>query len=86
MIRLERKVYEEFYTKEECIDLHRHVSLGVVTNLKPRPKYELNTLLELLEQAFDDTSTTKAVIVDIMREFLVNFDHVEMGKTLDSKM
>lgn len=80
------KAYEEFYTEEERTDLDRYTSLGVVTNLKPRPKGELNSLLDSLEQAFDNSSTTKAEIVNIMKEFLVNFDHVEMGKTLDSKM
>jgi len=80
------KAYEEFYTEDECTDLERHLSLGVVTGLKPRAKAELNSLLDSLEQAFGNSSTTKAKIVDVMREFLVNFDHVEMGKTLDSKM
>ena len=80
------KPYEEFYTDEECTDLERYISLGVVTDLKLKGKSELNALLDSLEQAFDNSTTTKADIVSVMKKFLVNFEHVEMGKTLDSKM
>lgn len=80
------KAYEEFYTETECTDLERYTSLGVVTDLKPRPKLELKSLLDSLEQAFEKSLTSKAEIVTIMKKFLVNFDHIEMGKTLDSKM
>ena len=80
------KAYEEFYTEKESTDMDRYSSLGVVVNLKPRPKEELNVLLDSLEQAFGNSLTSKAEIVTIMKKFLVNFDHIEMGKTLDSKM
>ncbi|WP_461634095.1 polysaccharide biosynthesis protein [Labilibaculum euxinus] len=80
------KAYEEFYTEAEATDMDRYASLGVVTNLKPRPKDDLTHLLEALETVFENSSATKADIVKIMKDFLVNFDHQEMGKTLDSKM
>ncbi len=80
------KAYEEFYTEEESTDMDRYTSLGVVTNLKPRSKDDLTRLLEELETVFENASATKADIVKIMKDFLVNFDHKEMGKTLDSKM
>tara|TARA_R110002050_G_C8949153_1_gene513197 strand:+ start:1166 stop:2368 length:1203 start_codon:yes stop_codon:yes gene_type:complete len=80
------KAYEEFYTDLEEVDLERHNSLGVVINLKPREMSEINILLKNLKQAFDNLDTTKADIVKIMKGFLVNFDHKEVGKSLDSKM
>jgi len=80
------KAYEEFYTEEESTDMDRYTSLGVVINLKPRPKEDLTHLLEALEKVFENSSATKADIVKIMKDFLVNFDHQEMDKTLDSKM
>ena len=80
------KAYEEFYTDLEEVDLERHNSLGVVINLKPREMSEINILLKKLKQAFDNLDTTKADIVKIMKGFLVNFDHKEVGKSLDSKM
>ena len=78
--------YEEFYTKNEEVDLKRHKALGVVINLKPRPISEIETLLIKFDEAFTKATTTKESIVKIMKDFLVNFDHNEKGKTLDSKM
>ena len=43
-------------------------------------------MLKQLKQAFDNLDTKKADIVKIMKDFLVNFDHKEVGKSLDSKM
>lgn len=80
------KSYEEFYTDEETTEMDRHASLGVVVNLKLRPKEELNNLLERLESTFSNSATRKADIVNVIKEFLVNFNHVEVGKTLDTKM
>ncbi|MFK8060264.1 MAG: polysaccharide biosynthesis protein [Polaribacter sp.] len=80
------KPYEEFYTENEEVDLVRHKSLGVVTNLKPRPIIEIEKLLLSFEIAFSKEITTKESIVKIMKDFLVNFNHKEVGKTLDSKM
>ncbi len=80
------KPYEEFYTKNEEVDLIRHKALGVVINLKPRPISEIESLLIKFGEAFSKETTTKESIVKIMKDFLINFDHNEIGKTLDSKM
>jgi FlaA1/EpsC-like NDP-sugar epimerase len=80
------KEYEEFFTENEIIDFERYNALGVITNLKPKPISEINNLLELFEEAFKSSKTTKAEIVKIMKDFLGNFEHKETGKTLDSKM
>jgi FlaA1/EpsC-like NDP-sugar epimerase len=80
------KPYEEFYTEKEDVDLIRHKSLGVVINLKPRTSLEIEELLFNFKEAFSKEITTKDSIVKIMKDFLVNFDHIEVGKTLDSKM
>ncbi len=80
------KPYEEFYTSKEEVDIERYIALGVVTNLKIRPISEVDKLLSLFKEAFDEKETTKSDIVKIMKDFLVNFDHKELGKSLDSKM
>lgn len=80
------KPYEEFYTENEEVDLDRHEALGVVTNVKGRPDSEIEDLLTKLEAAFTAEMTIKEDIVKIMKDFLVNFDHKEIGKSLDSKM
>ncbi|WP_425659670.1 polysaccharide biosynthesis protein [Tenacibaculum ascidiaceicola] len=80
------KLYEEFYTEDEEIDLDRHIALGVVTNTKSKSKEEVEKLLFSLNESFKDLETTKEDIVKIMKGFLGNFEHKEVGKTLDSKM
>ena len=80
------KPYEEFYTDEEQIDLDRYNALGVVINTIPKSLSEINNLFVLLKSSFENSETSKEDILLIMKNFLVNFDHKETGKSLDSKM
>lgn len=80
------KPYEEFYTPTEEVDLNIYEALGVVTNLRPKSMAEIDRLFIKLQSIFESSETTKADIVIAMKEFLVNFDHIEKGKSLDSKM
>ncbi|MAW84572.1 MAG: nucleoside-diphosphate sugar epimerase [Crocinitomicaceae bacterium] len=80
------KQYEEFYTKEETVSLNKYQALGVVVNLKSRKILEVNELLNNLNNAFDNEMTSKKDIVTIIKNFLKNFNHQELGKSLDSKM
>ena len=79
------KAYEEFVTDTETADYNRFRSLGVITD-KPIPdKEKLYKLLEKLEKAFSE-EPTKEEIVRIIEEYLPEFEHIETGKSLDSKM
>ena len=80
------KPYEESYTDDEDVNLERHQELGVVTTTAKRTLSEIESLLTSLIKAFDRNETTKEDIIKIMKNFLVNFDHIEKGKSLDSKM
>lgn len=80
------KPYEEFYTQGETTELDRHAALGVVTNVSARPIGEIDDLFAKLNTLFAQAGTMKADVVDVMKEFLVNFDHEELGRGLDSKM
>lgn len=80
------KPYEEFYTKDEEVNFSRHKALGIVQNIKPRDINEIEEMLFKFENIFLKEITTKESIVNIMKGFLTNFDHKEVGKTLDSKM
>lgn len=80
------KAYEEFYTDTETADLVRLKALGVVTN-KPIPdKERVKVLLDELTAVLDKEETTKEEVVSIMKAYLSNFEHIETGKSLDSKM
>ncbi|HAF28035.1 MAG TPA: nucleoside-diphosphate sugar epimerase [Bacteroidales bacterium] len=80
------KPYEEFYTSNEITDMNRYKALGVITNIKSKPISDIDLLIEKLEEVFSSKCTKKEKIIAIMKDFLVNFDHKETGKTLDSKM
>jgi|SRR4051812_13130157 len=79
------KLYEEFYTDEETIELNRFDSLGVVTNAARRSKAELDKVIGVLENLFK-TETKKESVVKMLNELLPTFQHVETGLNLDQKM
>jgi FlaA1/EpsC-like NDP-sugar epimerase len=80
------KAYEEFYTDTESIDLNRLKALGIVTDKEIPDKDRVKVLFEELNNAFAQEETTKEEVVAIMKEYLPNFEHIETGKSLDSKM
>lgn len=80
------KAYEEFFTDEENVDLERLKALGVVTGKDIPDREKINVLFENLNAAFEKEMTTKEEIVSIIQKYLVNFNHIETGKSLDSKM
>lgn len=79
------KPFEEFVTDTETTDMDRFSSLGVITG-KPIPDREkIDILFKKLNMAFE-SDTAKEEIVQIIKTYLPNFDHIETGKSLDSKM
>ncbi|MCR5688368.1 MAG: polysaccharide biosynthesis protein [Lachnospiraceae bacterium] len=80
------KSFEEFYVEGEAVDLDRFESLGVITG-KSRPERDaVIKLTDRLCKAFDSERCTKADIVDIIGQYLPNFEHIETGRGLDGKM
>lgn len=81
------KSFEEFVTDYEETDMKRFDSLGVIIN-KPMPnKDKINALFANFETVFNgNKSTTKEEIVRLLTDYLPNFEHIETGKSLDSKM
>jgi hypothetical protein len=80
------KSFEEFFTEEEIRDENTFMHLGVVKNSKKRDLNEINTIFAQLNNLFDSKVVTKAKIVEILHKYLPNFEHIETGKGLDSKM
>lgn len=80
------KSYEEFYTDEENVDFDRLRALGVVTDKEIPDKCKVEALFGELKKAFEKEETTKEEIIVIMKGYLPNFEHIETGKSLDSKM
>ena len=49
-------------------------------------KEKVATLFKDLNAAFSKEETTKEEVIAIMKDYLPNFEHIETGKSLDSKM
>ena len=80
------KPYEEFFTEAEVIDNKRFHSLGVIKNSVKKDIGEMDDIFSKLKQIFASDLVSKADIVETLKEWLPNFDHIEKGKGLDSKM
>ena len=80
------KLFEEFYTENESIDMNRFESLGVITDKIIPDKKKVEQLLNDLNVEFNGQYTSKEKIISIIKEYLPNFEHIETGKSLDSKM
>lgn len=80
------KPYEEFVTDTETADMERFSSLGVITGKQIPDQTKMMSLIDKLSLAFENNETTKAQIVQLIGEYLPNFQHIETGRSLDSKM
>ena len=80
------KPFEEFVTDTETADYDRFQSLGVIIGKDIPDKQKAAMLFEELNAVFDRAEATKEEVVAIMQAYLPNFEHIETGKTLDSKM
>lgn len=79
------KLYEEFYTDEEELDLNSFQSLGIIKNSKKRDISELEDIISKIAGIFSGTAT-KQEVVDALKALLPGFEHVETGINLDQKM
>lgn len=79
------KLYEEFFTDKEDLDLQRFAALGVIRNAARRQKQELDGIISELEQLFA-RNAGKEDVVRILNRLLPTFQHIETGLNLDQKM
>ena len=80
------KAFEEFFTEAEQRDEETFIKLGVIKNSRKRAQKEIDDIFNRLESLFKSQQTTKAQVVEILKEYLPNFDHIETNKNLDNKM
>ena len=80
------KDYEEFFTRDEIVDLERFDNIGVI---RLEVDYDINKL-ELFEREINairaQKTWNKQQIVDLFHQMIAGFEHLETGKYLDSKM
>ncbi len=80
------KDYEEFFTENETIDLERFVNLGIVKNNSVFEKNKIEHFQNRINFIKSKQNWTKKELVDLFFEMIPDFDYVEKGKYLDSKM
>ena len=80
------KTFEEFYTDTDVKDEEKFVNLGVVKNAKRRPVAEVEAIFAKLHDVFDKQGATKEDVVEVLKEYLPNFNHISKGKSLDGRM
>ena len=80
------KLFEEFYTDEEELDLDKFSNLGVVKNAKARDINELDSVVNEIKKLFDRDEVGKSEVVDLLKAMLPGFQHIETGLNLDQKM
>ena len=80
------KLYEEFYTSEDEVNLNMYESIGIITNsIKPSIS-EMELTINEIENLFKKELYDKEDVVKVMNKILPNFNHIETGKSLDQKM
>lgn len=80
------KPFEEFYTDTEKVDMNRLNALGIIVDKEISDRDRIEKLFSELKEEFEKEETTKNKIVQIIKDYLPNFEHIETGKSLDSKM
>lgn len=80
------KSFEEFYTEGEAIALDRFSQLGVIENAPKRMLADIDMMFSKLRQLFEQEELDKSAVVQLLQQFIPNFEHIETGKSLDQKM
>lgn len=80
------KLYEEFYTEQDELDLETFESLGMVKNAPQLPRKQVLDMIDELKELMDTNRHDKNSIVHLIKKHLPGFEHIETGKSLDQKM
>ena len=80
------KDFEEFFTKNETLDMDKFINIGIIKNELDFDEEKLNSFENRIKELKNSMSWTKADILDEFLKLLPNFGHKETGKYLDEKM
>ena len=80
------KDFEEFFTDDEILDLDRFEHLGIVKSQLDFNVAVLDNFLERINVLKKNGKWTKEEVVSLFNEVLPDFQHLDTGKYLDSKM
>ena len=78
------KTYEEFYTEEENYNINTYDSLGFINT--PEIKISFKDVETDFDSIFSDVNSKKSDIIEVIKKYVSDFEHIETGKHLDQKM
>ena len=79
-------MFEEFYTSDDNVNFNLYKSIGVIKNSYNLSYFEVKKTIKKIENVFRSNTYEKNDIIKIMKEVLIDFNHIETGKSLDQKM
>jgi len=80
------KLYEEFYTSTDVLEMDKFASLGVIKNAKKEPINKIDERISALKNLLKTNDYQKSDIVKMLTQYIPDFEHIETGKSLDQKM
>ncbi len=80
------KLYEEFYTSTDELDMSRYTGMGVIKNAAKPDKIQIENCIGELKMLMKSEAYDKSAIITLMKKHLPDFEHIETGKSLDQKM
>jgi FlaA1/EpsC-like NDP-sugar epimerase len=80
------KLYEEFYTETDEVYLDHFESLGVIKNARKLPMHQIELCVSDLQLLMNSGDYDKQLIVENLKKYLPDFQHIETGRCLDQKM
>lgn len=80
------KLYEEFFTEEEILQMSLFDALGVINKEPTYTITDFNNIIQDLKELLGSPGVSKKDIVSWLRKYISDFDHIETGLNLDSKM
>ena len=80
------KSFEEFFTKDEDLEIDKFFNLGIVKNKNNKSIIEVEDMIYDLKHKLSKKDISKNDIVCLLTKILPNFKHIETGKSLDQKM
>ena len=86
IVKKVEKDFEEFFTENEVLDMHRFNNLGVIKN---EAIFDSGLLTEFeisIQSMRDKRVWDKQSIVELFFKMIPDFGHKETGKYLDGKM
>lgn len=80
------KLYEEFYTASDEIQMNVYKGLGVIKNARKESIKRVNLIIDKLKSLIDGDQYSKSDVIALLSGLLPDFNHIETGKSLDQKM